>query len=222
MARERPINTDDLPDDPSLRHSFADLNGIPSFPSFGDDMDVDMETRLNLFGIPPLKVIQPGFTTDDGDHGCSYYYEKDIESFPLVLRPSRYVLYRFPDTNTRTSVHGIYYIETEPQCLPKIQVINSEGEIIKTLGRTEQIDEKNFSIEWMAHLDNDQRIRSTHEVFVASEEQAQTHTIVWDMPSTDDCSLQILKMQHVYYSAAPLDCPIGKELDLNLAAVESP
>ena len=66
----------------------------------------------------------------------------------------------------------------------------------------------------MARLAKDQRFRSTHEVFFASEEQAQTYTIVWDIPSTYDCSLIILEMHHVYYSAAPLDCPIDKELEL--------
>ena len=66
----------------------------------------------------------------------------------------------------------------------------------------------------MARLVKDQRLRSTPEVFFASVEQAQTHTIVWDIPSTSGCSILVKEMQHSYYSAAPVVCPIGEEVKL--------
>ena len=225
LGSQRPINTDHLPNDPSLQDAFEniaatatldsdDLDLAGDIESFGEDMDIDTTIALDLFGIPPLKVTRPGFITDDGVHGCSYSYKMDTDPLPLALRPSRYVLYRFPDTNSRTSVHSKYHIETEFRCLPSIHAINPQGEIIRTFGDTKQIGENNFTVEWMARLAKDQRYISAHKDFFALEEKALAYTIVWDIPSTSGCSLLIKEMHHVYYSAAPLVCPIGGELKL--------
>ena len=105
LARERPINTDhptnnDLPNDPSLLDAFENVAATVTFDSddldlagdiesFGDinDMDVDMSIPLEVFGIPPLKVTRPGFQTSEGDHGCSYSYTIENETFPLFPLP---------------------------------------------------------------------------------------------------------------------------------------
>lgn len=214
-ARERPPNHQPFDDntDPSYRDALdAVVFDFDEIQTLGD-MDMDwVGTSLDIYGIPQLRVKLPSFTTYNGDHGCSYSYEIETDPFPLTLRPTRYILYRFPDINSRTAVHGIYHIKTEQQCLPSIHWINSEGQIIRSLGRTEQVDENVFKIEWRAGLDKEQRLRATQDVLLASEDQARTHMIVLDVL---DCHIQILEMKQTYLSAAPLECQRGAELNLN-------
>ena len=98
LGSQRPINTDHLPNDPSLKDAFEniaatatldsdDLDLAGDIESFGEDMDIDTTIALDLFGIPPLKVTRPGFQTSEGDHGCSYSYTIENETFPLFPLP---------------------------------------------------------------------------------------------------------------------------------------
>ena len=230
LARERPINTDhpintdDISDDPSLQDAAAaadmtipldDFDLAGDIGSFSDDMDIDMTLfPLHLFGLPRLKATRPFITTNGIDYCCSYSYTIRYDPLPLALRPSRHVLYRFPDTNTRTSIQGLYHIQTDPQCLPSINAIDSDGEIVKTLSQTQQNGENGFTIQWQARLAKDLRFQQADEAFYASEEQAETHTIVLDIPSRPECSLLVLEMHHFYFSAAQPECPIGSFIDL--------